>query len=52
MLDQTSTYGVIAVARLLLTDVQHIQASWFGEGVRLGQLALHAGADDFGGAYY
>jgi cyclic dehypoxanthinyl futalosine synthase len=40
---------VIAIARLLLDNVPHIQASWFGEGWRAGQLALHAGADDFGG---
>jgi cyclic dehypoxanthinyl futalosine synthase len=40
---------VIALARLVLDNVPHIQASWFGEGWRAGQLALHAGADDFGG---
>lgn len=40
---------VIALARLVLDNVSHIQASWFGEGWRAGQLALHAGADDFGG---
>jgi cyclic dehypoxanthinyl futalosine synthase len=40
---------VIALARLVLDNFPHIQASWFGEGWRAGQLALHAGADDFGG---
>ena len=40
---------VIAIARLVLDNVPHIQASWFGEGWRAGQLALNAGADDFGG---
>lgn len=40
---------VIAIARLVLDNFDHIQASWFGEGWRAGQLALHAGADDFGG---
>jgi len=40
---------VIAIARLFLDNVPHIQASWFGEGWRAGQLALLAGADDFGG---
>ena len=40
---------VIAVARLVLDEIPHIQASWFGEGPRAGQLALFAGADDFGG---
>lgn len=40
---------VIAIARLVLDNVPHIQGSWFGEGWRAGQLSLHAGADDFGG---
>lgn len=40
---------IVAVSRLVLDNVPHIQASWFGEGWRAGQLALHAGADDFGG---
>lgn len=40
---------IIAISRLVLDNIPHIQASWFGEGVRAGQLALHAGADDFGG---
>jgi cyclic dehypoxanthinyl futalosine synthase len=40
---------VIAVSRLVLDNIPHIQASWFGEGWRAGQLALNAGADDFGG---
>jgi cyclic dehypoxanthinyl futalosine synthase len=40
---------VIAIARLVLEGIPHIQASWFGEGVRAGQLALFGGADDFGG---
>ena len=40
---------LIALARLVLDNVSHIQASWFGEGWRAGQLALHGGADDFGG---
>lgn len=40
---------VIAVSRLVLDNFPHIQASWFGEGWRAGQLALYSGADDFGG---
>lgn len=40
---------IIGLARLVLDNVPHIQASWFGEGRRAGQLALRAGADDFGG---
>lgn len=45
-----STYlRILAISRLVLDNISHIQASWFGEGIRAGQLGLHAGADDFGG---
>lgn len=40
---------VIAVSRIVLDNFPHIQASWFGDGMRAGQLALNGGADDFGG---
>lgn len=40
---------IIGLARIVLDNFPHIQASWFSEGWRAGQLALHAGADDFGG---
>ena len=40
---------IIALSRLVLDNFPHIQASWFSEGASTGQLALHAGADDFGG---
>jgi cyclic dehypoxanthinyl futalosine synthase len=40
---------IIALARLYLDNVPHIQASWFSEGKKTGQIALHFGADDFGG---
>jgi cyclic dehypoxanthinyl futalosine synthase len=40
---------ILAISRLVLDNVSHIQASWFGEGWRAGQLGLFAGADDFGG---
>ena len=40
---------VIAVSRIFLHNFQHIQASWFSEGKKTGQIALHFGADDFGG---
>lgn len=38
-----------ALARIYLDNFPHIQAPWFGEGMETGQLALHFGADDFGG---
>ena len=33
-------------------NVPHIQASWFSEGKKTGQIALRFGADDFGGTLF
>ncbi|MBI4355469.1 MAG: dehypoxanthine futalosine cyclase [Candidatus Omnitrophica bacterium] len=43
---------IIAVSRLYLDNFPHIQASWFSEGKKTGQMALHFGADDFGGTLF
>ena len=43
---------VLALGRLYLDNFAHIQASWFSEGKRTGQVALHWGADDFGGTLF
>ncbi len=40
---------IIALARLVLDNFEHIQSSWFSENIAAGQLGLLAGADDFGG---
>ncbi len=40
---------MLAFSRIYLDNIQHIQASWFSEGKKTGQVALHFGADDFGG---
>jgi cyclic dehypoxanthinyl futalosine synthase len=40
---------LIALSRIYLDNFRHIQASWFSEGKKTGQIALHFGADDFGG---
>jgi cyclic dehypoxanthinyl futalosine synthase len=40
---------ILALSRLYLDNVPHIQGSWFSEGKKTGQLSLHFGADDFGG---
>jgi len=40
---------MLAVSRLYLDNFPHVQASWFSEGKRTGQIALHFGADDWGG---
>lgn len=39
---------MIALSRILLPNIKHIQASWLTVGKDTGQLCLHAGADDFG----
>lgn len=40
---------MIAFSRIYLDNFPHIQASWFSEGKKIGQIALHFGGDDFGG---
>ena len=40
---------ILAISRLYLDNFDHIQASWFSEGVETGIAGLHSGADDFGG---
>jgi cyclic dehypoxanthinyl futalosine synthase len=39
---------MLAVSRLFLDNVQHIQASWLTQGLKLGQASLRFGADDMG----
>lgn len=43
---------ILAASRLYLDNFDHIQASWFSEGKKTGQIALHFGADDFGGTIF
>lgn len=43
---------MLAVSRLYLDNFPHVQASWFSEGKRAGQVALWWGADDFGGTLF
>ncbi|HYS92732.1 MAG TPA: dehypoxanthine futalosine cyclase, partial [Candidatus Acidoferrales bacterium] len=43
---------MLAASRLYLDNFAHVQASWFSEGKRAGQIALHWGADDFGGTLF
>jgi cyclic dehypoxanthinyl futalosine synthase len=43
---------ILAAARLYLDNVPHVQASWFSEGKAAGQVALHFGADDWGGTLF
>jgi len=39
---------MLAVSRLFLDNVKHIQASWLTQGLKLGQTSLRFGADDMG----
>lgn len=39
---------MIALSRIMLPNVQNIQASWLTVGKQVAQLCLHAGANDFG----
>jgi len=43
---------MIAFSRIYLDNVPHVQASWFSEGKKTGEIALHFGADDFGGTLF
>jgi cyclic dehypoxanthinyl futalosine synthase len=45
-------FRVLAASRLYLDNFDHVQASWFSEGKKTGQIALHFGADDFGGTLF
>ncbi len=42
----------VALARLALDNVPHLQASWPTMGPAVGQAALHFGADDFGSVMF
>ena len=39
---------MIAMSRIMLPNIKNIQASWLTVGKKVGQLSLHAGANDFG----
>jgi cyclic dehypoxanthinyl futalosine synthase len=39
---------MLAVSRIFLDNVDHIQSSWLTQGLKLGQVALRFGADDMG----
>jgi cyclic dehypoxanthinyl futalosine synthase len=39
---------LVALSRIVLPNIDHIQASWLTVGKSAGQVCLHAGADDFG----
>ncbi len=45
----TEYLRMIALSRIMLDNIQHLQAGWVTEGPKLSQIALLYGADDFGG---
>ncbi len=47
-MDGAAYLRMVAVARLVLDNVPHLQASWVTMGPKLGQAALGFGADDLG----
>ena len=39
----------VAISRLVLDNIDHVQSGWLTEGLKLGQIALGFGCDDMGG---
>jgi cyclic dehypoxanthinyl futalosine synthase len=39
---------LLAISRIILSNIDHIQASWLTVGLPVAQLCLHGGADDLG----
>jgi cyclic dehypoxanthinyl futalosine synthase len=39
---------MIAICRIMLPNINNIQASWLTVGKEVAQICLHAGANDFG----
>ena len=39
----------VALGRLMLDNIPHLQAGWVTDGPKLCQMAMNYGADDFGG---
>ncbi len=39
---------LLAVSRIFLDNIENIQVSWLTQGLRVGQIALHCGANDVG----
>jgi cyclic dehypoxanthinyl futalosine synthase len=46
--DAVSYLRTLAMARILLTNVPNLQSSWVTMGLKVGQVALRFGANDFG----
>jgi cyclic dehypoxanthinyl futalosine synthase len=42
---------MVALARVLVQSIAHVQTSFVSQGAKIAQVALDGGADDFGGTY-
>ncbi|MBN1688674.1 MAG: dehypoxanthine futalosine cyclase [Candidatus Omnitrophica bacterium] len=42
----------VAIARLMLDNIPHLQSGWLTEGLKLAQVALRFGCDDMGGTLF
>lgn len=49
LMNGTDYLRMVAMARLILDNIPHLQAGWVTEGPDVSQLALQFGADDYGG---
>ncbi len=43
---------VLALSRIYLDNITHIQGSWFTQGKKMGSISVHYGASDLGGTLY
>jgi cyclic dehypoxanthinyl futalosine synthase len=43
---------VLALSRIYLDNITHIQGSWFTQGKKMGSISVHYGANDLGGTLY
>ncbi len=46
--ENKSYLRIVAISRIVLLNIPHIQASWLTMGISIAQIALHSGADDMG----
>ena len=46
--DATEYLRTVAISRLVLDNVPNLQASWVTMGMKVGQMALRFGCNDFG----
>lgn len=46
---QSAYFRILSFSRVYLDNFDHVQASWFSEGKKIGMESLQYGPDDFGG---